>query len=121
MAELKGPKTTIDGFILHGLENPTDMDKIWFDPNRQGLAVSKVPAIHTREVNPEISSTGVGKPVWEMAIDDVQVMLDLHYHTAATPAPFRLPVSPTGNFPYRGSDGEVLFIVSGTESGDPET
>ena len=121
LAELKDPKATIDGFILYGLENPTDMDKIWFDPNRQGLAVSKVPAIHTREVNPEISSTDVGKPVWEMMIDDVQVMLDLHYHTAATPAPFRLPVSPTGNFPYRGSDGEVLFIVSGTESGDPET
>ena len=76
-AELRDPKTTIDGFIMYGAESPRDMANIWFDPNRQSVSVANVPAICTRECNPEITETDVGKPVWELCVDDLQVLLAL--------------------------------------------
>ena len=118
VAELRDSKTTIDGELLYGAENPTDYDElVQFDPNRPGAPVKDVPAICARELNPNIVANDIGQSVWQMKIDDVQILLDLH--AADVASPFKLPVSRSG-LPYRGSDDEVLFILSGSEDGQPD-
>ena len=117
-AELKDAKTTIDGFIMHGAESPGDCDLLWLNPHSQGVAVKNVPATCTREINPEIATTDIGTSVWEVKIEDMQVLLDLHADDLSKS--FRLPASPSGNFPYHSKDGTVLFVLSGSEDGSPD-
>ena len=56
--------------------------------------------------------------VWGVKIEDVQVLLDLHADDMSKA--FRIPTSPSGNFPYHSKDGTPLFVLSGSEDGSPD-
>jgi hypothetical protein len=116
-SELRDSKTAIHGFIVYASVSPEDAGVICLDPSRVSIAIKNVPAMCTREINPEITNNEMGKAVWSMNIEETQAIFDMY---ACDIKPFLLPPSPSGNFPYHDIDGRFFFILAGSEIGRPD-
>ena len=114
--ELCDPKAAVDAQILI----PTvKNDELMFFGSGRTFGRVQVPAVACRKINPDVARGPAGRALWQMSVEDMELLLSLH---AADVAERLLPALPSGSnyVPYVDADGNGLFVMAGTEAATPD-